>query len=145
MASRSLTVLAATGAVVCISAASFGAEQGHSDRTTSLKHASDAELLRFMAKGKSEFYREYETQIGTQLPHDFWTVDPKSAALGLVEANRTKEHRAAYTLVADERDEAGPPARCTIMLSTFSPRCYNAVDSHYFLRIDPAESYLAYA
>lgn len=98
-----------------------------------------------MADAKSEIDREHEAKGPDRLPEDFWTTDAKSAAVGLLEANRSKEHRAAYTLVTNNRDEATPPERCTITLSSFSSRCYNAVDGHYFLRVHPQDSYLAYA
>jgi hypothetical protein len=41
-------------------------------------------------------------------------------------------------------DQSASPARCTITLANFSSRDYNAVDDHYFLRVDPNESYLAF-
>ena len=112
---------------------------------SSLKDVSDADLFRFMAHGKSEFEREYETKIHNQLPNDFWTMDSKSAAMALIDVNRTDGHRAAYQIAIDDRDMAEPPARCTIAFSESSARDYNAVDTHYFLHVDPDESYLAHA
>ena len=111
----------------------------------SLRGASDAEILRFMADGKSELDVEFEAKIADQLPDGFWTTDAKAAALAFVDANRKPEHRAAYPLALPNVDQAEPPARCTVTLANFSSRCYNAVDRHYFLRVDPHESYLAYA
>jgi hypothetical protein len=113
--------------------------------STSLKGASDADILRFMADGKSEIDIEFEAKIADQLSDGFWTTDAKTAALALVDANRKPEHRAAYPLALPNVDQAEPPARCTVTLANFSSRCYNAVDRHYFLRVDPHESYLAYA
>jgi hypothetical protein len=112
---------------------------------SSLKGATDAELLRFMARGKSEFDREHEAKIKNRLPDDFWTMDARRAALALIKANRTAAHRAGYEIAIDDRDIAKPPARCTITFSDSSSRCYNAVDAQYFLRVDPGESYLAFA
>jgi RNase P/RNase MRP subunit POP5 len=112
---------------------------------TSLRGASDAEVLRFMAEGKSDVDREFEAKIKSQLPDAFWTADAKTAALAFAEANRTPKHRAAYTLFLDNAEQTGPPERCTITLADFSSRDYNAVDGHYFLRVDPHESYLAFA
>lgn len=113
-------------------------------RYSSLKDASDAELFRFMADGKSEIDREFEAEIKTHLPDDFWTADAKTAALAFVEANRKPEHRAAYTLALHSAEGGEPPAHCTLTLANFSSRDYNMVDSHYFVRVDPGESYLAY-
>lgn len=113
-------------------------------RYASLKNATDADVLRFMSRGKNEFYREAD-QVRNRLPHGFWTMEPKAAALALVEANRSERHRATYRLAIDDRDNAQPPPRFTISFSDSSSRCYNAVDGHYFLRVDPEESYLAFA
>lgn len=113
-------------------------------RYTSLKDATDAELFRFMAQGKSEFYREAE-KVRHHLPEHFWTMDAKVAALAWVEANRTEKHRVHYQIAIDDRDKAEPPMRCTIAFSDASARCYNAVDSHYFVRVDPDDSYVAFA
>ena len=121
------------------------APRGEPYHYSSLKGATDAELFRFMARGKSEFDREYEAKIKNRLPDGFWTMDAKEAALALINANRTDAHRAHYQIAIDDRDKAEPPARCTITFSDSSSRCYNAVDAQYFLRVDPQESYLAYA
>jgi hypothetical protein len=111
----------------------------------SLKDASDAEILRYMADGKSEIDSELDAKIKDHLPNDFWVGDAKAAALALVEANRRTEHRAAYAMSLASADPTEPPGRCTVTLANFSSRDYNAVDRHYFLRVDPHESYLAYA
>lgn len=111
----------------------------------SLKGASDAELFRFMGRGRDYFDRYHEKTVKNSLPDGFWTMDAKQATLGLINANRTDKHRAKYQVALDDRDKAEPPARCTITFSESSSRCYNAVDYHYFLRVDPGESYLAYA
>lgn len=114
-------------------------------RYSSLKNASDAEVLRFMAKGKSEEDREGEKILRNHLPENFWSTDAKAAALALVETNQSQDHRVHYQLAIDDRDKALPPAVCTVAFSETSPRDYNAIDSHYFLHVDPDESYLAYA
>jgi hypothetical protein len=79
------------------------------------------------------------------LPENFWGIDPKSAALALVDANRTEYHRAHYQIAIDDRDKAEPPTRCSIMFEAASPRDYEAVERHYFLKVDPDDSYLALA
>lgn len=114
-------------------------------RYTSLKDAPDADLFRFMAHGKSEADRERRDNNRSRLPENFWSLDPKMAALALVETNRTTEHRTRYQLAVDDREKAEPPSRCTIAFSTASARCYAAIDGHYFLRVDPDDSYLAFA
>jgi hypothetical protein len=112
---------------------------------SSLKGSSDAGMFQFMARGKSEQDRELEAKIRNRLPESFWTMDAKKAALTLINANRTDAHRAHFQIAIDDRDKAGLPARCTIAFSDSSSRCYNAVDAQYFLRVDPQDSYLAYA
>ena len=99
-----------------------------------------------MAHGKSESDRDLENTIRNRLPENFWTMDVnKAAALALVEENRTEAHRAHYQIAIDDRDKAEPPSRCTITLSDASARCYNAVDGHYFLRVDPDDCILVFA
>jgi hypothetical protein len=110
----------------------------------SLKGASDAELLRYMSHGEKEWDRQAETGRN-RLPEDFWNMDAKAAALALVETNRTEAHRAHHQIAIDDQDKAEPPQRCTITFSDASARCYNAIDGHYFLRVDPDDSYLAFA
>jgi hypothetical protein len=145
MRSRSGFVLAAFAVLVCVSATTTRAEeQRRLYQYTSLKEASAAEVLRFMAQGKSDLDQEFEAQIKSQLPDAFWTADAKAAALAFAEANRTSKHRAAYTLSLNNAEQTGPPVRCTITLADFSSRDYNTVDRHYFLRVDPHESYLAF-
>jgi hypothetical protein len=114
-------------------------------RYTSLKDAPDSELLRFMAQGKREWDRQEETRGRNRLPGDFWNMDAKAAALALVETNRAGPHRAHYQIAIEDRDNAEPPPSYTIAFTEASARCYNAVDGHYFLRVDPNDSYLAFA
>lgn len=143
---RNLPLVTAVAIVLaCISVPSTSADEREPYQYSSLKDASDAEILHFMADGKSEIDLEFEAQIKTQLPDGFWNIDARTAALAFAEANRTREHQAAYTLSFGSVDQAAPPVRCTITLADFSSRDYNAVDQHYFLRVDPTESYLAFA
>jgi len=114
-------------------------------RYASLKDAPNSELLRFMAQGKKEWDRQPETENRTRLPENFWNMEAKTAALALVEANRTEVHRSHYQIAIDDRDKAEAPQRCTISFSDASARCYQANDGHYFLRVDPDDSYLAFA
>lgn len=114
-------------------------------RYTSLKGASDAEIIRFMGGGNREWDRTAQQAPKARLPDGFWADDAKKAALDFVEANRSAEHLAALQIALEERGEQEPPARCTITFTDVSPRCYNAVDTHYFLHVDPEDSYLAYA
>jgi hypothetical protein len=114
-------------------------------RYTSLKDATDAEFFRFMAQGKAEADRDGQNNNRGRLPENFWSLDSKAAALALVEANRTEKHRAHYQIAIDDRDKVEPPPRCTIAFSDASARCYNAVDGHYFVRVDPDDSYVAFA
>ncbi len=105
----------------------------------------DAELLRLMGPGRTAHDFEQTILVRDQLPPDFWTLDPKHAALSFADANRTENHRTRFQLAVDDRDAPAPPAVCTIALTDSSSRCYNAIDAHYFLRVDPEGSYLAYA
>lgn len=110
----------------------------------SLADLSNEEIVRYMGEGKQASDPELE-QGPNRVPEDFWKSDSKTAALKLVDANRSEEHRKQYRLAVDDRDQARPPERFTVEFSDSSSRCYNAVDGHYFLRVDPENSYLSYA
>jgi hypothetical protein len=111
----------------------------------SLTDLSDTELLRLMTeRGRTAQDFESAAIVRNHVPPDFWTMDPKAAALAVAEMNRSPEHRARYELSVDDHSPDLPPASCTLALTNASARCYNAVDAHYFLRVDPKGSYLAY-
>jgi hypothetical protein len=114
-------------------------------RRKSLGNLSDAELIRYMGDGRNAFDFKDESVIRNHVPPNFWTMEPKQAALAVVESNRGKMHRARFALTLDTGDGKGPPASCTLAVSESSSRCYNAIDGFYFLRVDPKASYLAYA
>lgn len=109
----------------------------------SLKGASDAAIMQFMASGKSEAHREFESLDTNRVPDGFWTMEPKQAALALVEANRSDAHRATHLLAIDDRQQPEPPAECTIAFSPSSSACYEFASVEYFLHVDPQDSYLA--
>jgi hypothetical protein len=98
-----------------------------------------------MKSGRNAYDFERESVIRDHLPQDFWSLDPKEAALALVDANRTPEHRGRFQLAIDDRGVEGPPATGSLAFSDSSSRCYIATDTFYFLRVDPVDSYLAYA
>jgi hypothetical protein len=132
--------------IALIAAASFFLSTSEAQyQPRSFKGATDDELYRFMGHGKSAFAAERERLIANQLPDGFWSMDAKAAVLPLVEANRTKEHRAAFKLSLDQRNAGQPLSTCAIAFTDSSARCYNAVDAHYFLHVAPENSYLAYA
>jgi hypothetical protein len=106
---------------------------------------SDADLIRRMSRGRSAFDFEQTLIAPDTVPEDLWQTDPKAAALALVKANSSKKRAAGYQDIVDDRDGARPPEAGTLSVSVSSSRCYNAVDAYYFLRIDPEDSYLAYA
>ncbi len=106
---------------------------------------SDEDLLHRMGPGLDARDFERLSNPRSHTPADFWTTTPKAAALKLVESNRSEAHRAAVSLAIDDRTAGDPPDSGTILLSVKSSRCYNAIDWHYFLRVDPDDSYLAYA
>lgn len=106
---------------------------------------SDADLLQLMGPGRTAFDFERDSILRNRVPPDFWTMDPKQAALAAAEANRAAGHHASFQLAPDDRRPDRPPDVCTIALTDNSSRCYQAVDQYFFLRADPQASYLAYA
>jgi len=78
----------------------------------------------------------------SRLPPDFWTLDPKAAALAFAEANRSEDHRGRFRIALEDRDEARPPEIGSVMLTEGEQGCFGAHGSEWFLRFDPEESYL---
>ncbi len=111
----------------------------------SLKNASDAEVFPFMGKGKRESDQNSHHMRHNQLPKDFWTSEPKAAALAFIELNRTEATREAFQLAIDDRDGEAPPSECVISFSHCSSGHSVAVNQLFFLRADPRESYLVEA
>lgn len=114
-------------------------------RYASLRGLSDERVVGYMADGRS--IRDFEAAaiIRTHVPKEFWTLPAREAALAMADANRTPAHRNRFAIAVDDRDRRSPPDIRAVRLSYRSARCYNAIDSHYFLRIDPKSSYFAYA
>lgn len=113
-------------------------------RPGSLKALSNADLLDYMGTGKQAMSAFGNGPLA-QLPANFWTMEPKAAALAFANGCRHPEHQQRFRLAVDDRDGQKPPAEGSIALTTVSDPSYSVVDSHYFLRIDPKHSYLAYA
>lgn len=103
----------------------------------SLKALSSEALLRYMGDGEA---RRAWSRVN--VPGDFWTSDPKAAALALVKANQSDP---GIRLAIDDRNDARAPDTCTVSFTELSSRCYNAIDTHWFLRCDPKGSFLASA
>lgn len=111
----------------------------------SLAELGDEALLVRMGRGRQAYEFERASIIESHLPADFWTLTPSRAALALLEANRSTQHRARFRLEVDDRRPLRFPKAGSVAVSYSSSRCYSAVDSFYFLRFDPEGSYLAYA
>jgi hypothetical protein len=109
----------------------------------SLRNLSNPEIASYMGEGKAAYQFAWQFLVKTQAPGDFWTLPPKAVSLAMAEANRTAEHREAYRLAVDARDGKQPPKTCSVYYSFRSRRCYFTEDSKFFLRVDPAGSYLA--
>ncbi|MFH1707936.1 MAG: hypothetical protein ABIF71_08455 [Planctomycetota bacterium] len=112
---------------------------------TSLRGLADTEIVSYMGDGRNMSELALASINMTHVPADFWTLAPKAAALATAEANRNPAHKARFRLAVDGRDGNSPPAICSLAFTDASDRSYFANDHHYFLRVDPQKSYLAYA
>lgn len=106
---------------------------------------SDKKLLELMGQGKRADDLERESVTPNYLPEGFWTMEPKQAALALVEANRETSPRAPRQVVIDDRAIGLPPDTCTLSFVSQHSGCGYAADEFYFLRVDSNGSYLVYA
>jgi hypothetical protein len=111
----------------------------------SLKNMANEDLVRYMGKGKNMSELDLAKVIITHIPTNFWSLDPKSAALTTANENRYPDNQKRFRLEVNDRDGQKAPDICSISFTDASDKSYNAVDSHYFLRVDPNKSYLAYA
>ncbi len=109
----------------------------------SLRSAPDAALLKFMAPGKSEADRAPPPvdEPKNLLPDHFWDLEAKAAALALIAINIGP----GISLTTDPEDKASPPIRASIAFSSNYSGCFIESGDHYFLRVDPESSYLAFA
>ena len=57
-------------------------------RHASLKALSNADIVRYMGDGNSISELKWANVLKTHIPTNFWTLDPKSAALATADANR---------------------------------------------------------
>lgn len=111
----------------------------------SLKNLANEDLVRYMGRGKNMSELDLAKIIITHISTNFWSLDPKSAALATANENRYPDHQKRFHLEVDDRDGQKPPDTCFLAFTDSSDKSYYAVDSHYFLRVDPKKSYLAYA
>lgn len=109
----------------------------------SLKGRSDEHLFEFM--GRSAAGAGLGREGETVEPPGFWTLEPKAAALALVEANRSTKHRSQIQLALDDRDGTVPGETGTLRFTCHSPRCYVAHDVHFLLQCRPKASFLLVA
>ena len=114
-------------------------------RSASLVNLSFDETLRFMGGGRNAREIEQAAILTNQIPEAFWSLPPKEAALAFVDANRYPVHRDIYALAVDGRDGRQPPDACAIAVSLVFDKSYSDVDDHFFLRVDPERSYVAYS
>lgn len=108
----------------------------------SLKGRSDGEIARAM-DGKLAVDSFHPADApDTHLPEGFWKMDPKSAALALVEANRTPAHRKMVRIAVDDRNEVRPPAAGWMVHHFKSSTCYVASTSLTVLRFGIEKPYI---
>ena len=107
----------------------------------SLRNLTNEELIKYIGRGKEMYELEWDTRLKTHTPKNFWKMDPKTAALKMAHINRYPDNQWEYLLAIDDRDGQIPPDICSIAFS-YLPSNYG---EHFFLRIHPENSYLAYA
>jgi hypothetical protein len=77
-----------------------------------------------LGRGNDEANEEERVaNVPPHLPERFWELNPKEAAMALVEANRSPASRASCRLAIDDRDGAKPPAEGEIGLEWKTSGC----------------------
>lgn len=114
-------------------------------RAGSLRQLTNEEIVRYMGRGKNNYDLECAGRIETRAAANFWDGSPRAVALATADTNRTPSHRSIYRLAIDDRDGERPPDICSLAFTYHSAACYDAVQGDFFLRVEPGNSYLAYA
>jgi len=108
----------------------------------SLEGRSDEDIAREMGgKPVADAFHPADAP-DTHLPEGFWKMDPKSAALALVEANRTPAHRKMVRIAMDDRGEVKPPADGWLAYDFKSSSCYVSTLGLTVLRFGNDKPYL---
>ncbi len=108
----------------------------------SLKDRSDVDIARAMdGKLAPDAFHPADAP-DTHLPEGFWKMDPKAAALALVEANRTPAHRKMVRIAIDDRGDVRPPASGWLVHHFKSSTCYVATTSLTAIRFGVEKPYI---
>ncbi len=111
----------------------------------SLRGASNSEILAFMnGRPAPDSWRESE-QTANALPDGFWSIDPKEAALQLVEANRSEPHRDGYRLALDDRGGIAPPESGWVLHDYHGDNSYTNYAHVIAIRFGTENPYLLFA
>lgn len=111
----------------------------------SLKGRSDAEITHAMdGKLATDAFHPADAP-DTHLPEGFWNMDPKAAAIALVEANRTPAHRKMVRTALDDRNDARPPDSGWVAYDFKSSTCYVSSTSLTALRFGIENPYIFHA
>ncbi len=108
----------------------------------SLKGRSDQEIARAMAGKPTPDAFHPADAPDTHLPEGFWKMDPKAAALALVEANRTPAHREMVRIAVDDRKDVRPPPAGWLVHDFKSSGCYVSRTSITVLRFGIEKPYI---
>lgn len=111
----------------------------------SLKGRSDEEISRAMGGKPATDPNHPADAPDTHLPEGFWEMEPKAAALALVEANRTPAHREMVRIAIDDRNQARPPDAGWVVHDFKSSTCYVASTSMTVLRFGIENPYVFHA
>ncbi|MCP4711889.1 MAG: hypothetical protein GY869_24985 [Planctomycetes bacterium] len=131
---------------------------GQGYRYESLRDLSDEEIMVWMGAGNSETdewdapeaekWERIAQSPPNRVPDIFWELEPKEAAMSLVEANRPDKHREFYQLTYSEDDDAMPD-KCFIDLEYSRTSGYSSAfssfnDQEIVIGLDPNDSYVIF-
>lgn len=111
----------------------------------SLKGRGDDEIASAMGGKPATDATHPADAPDTHLPEGFWEMDPKAAALALVEANRTPAHRKLVRIAIDDRNQIHPPAAGWMVHDFKSSTCYVSSTSLTVLRFGIEKPYVFHA
>jgi hypothetical protein len=109
----------------------------------SFTNRPDQELAAFF-KGASrrDDFSGAEGSTPNTIPEEFFSMEPKQAALALAEANRTAAHRGDFQLALDDRHGTALPASGWMLYSWSSSGCYSLSTELYAIHFGVADPVL---
>lgn len=104
-------------------------------RYGSLRGATDPSILAFFRGRRCpDRWERWCDEARDCLPHGFWNLPPKAAALALADVNRSAEHRGQIELAVDDRNGVAPPQSGWVVFKSSASGWHPGISRLFALR-----------